>query len=139
MTEEEKKINDEESAYLEEQLADIDVDSIQLTPAIPSYSHQRVRRYLASEGIDMRTVCGYKYYRYRPCREYQLYDMTTGKIMYDGYKFTLYQLRKAMASLNLPLKEERPTGSNKRNKGCLVFLNAVKEVERAKQGGLPNG
>ncbi|MBR1535045.1 MAG: hypothetical protein IJ639_11810 [Ruminococcus sp.] len=118
-----RKIEEEE--FLSQQIAELEETDFIIRPYYKPYSHQRVRRYLASVGIDMRTVTGYKYYRYRPCREYRLYDMATNEPLFNGYKFTLVQLRKALASLDIPLKEERPMRNITRNKGCVVFLNAV--------------
>ncbi|WP_405356286.1 hypothetical protein [Ruminococcus sp.] len=145
MTEEEKRINDEESAYLEEQLADIDVDSIQLTPAIRPYSHQRIRQFLRDNGIDMQPYFrGYKNAsRYLHHQQWLLVNMSDNTIIGSPSGHTLYELRVYLSNMGVPLHGDNykpPTVTKSgRRIACDKFLEAVEAAESVKKGGQSNG
>ncbi len=139
MTEEEKRINDEESAYLEEQLADIDVDSIQLTPAIRPYSHQRIRQFLRDNGIDMQPYFrGYKNpSRYLHHQQWLLVNMSDNTIIGSKSGHTLYELRVYLSNMGVPLhgnnyKPPTVTKSGRRI-ACVQFLDTVKKLEQERK------
>lgn len=145
MNDEEKRINDEESAFLDAQLSEFDDDDFQITPAIKNYSFWRIKAFLRDNGIEMQPYFrGYKNpSRYLHRQQWLLVKMSDKTLIGSKYGHTLFELKVYLSNMGVQLhgnnyKPPTVTKSGRRV-ACDKFLEAVEAVERAKKGDQSNG
>lgn len=128
-------MTDEDWDFIEEQLANIDIDKVQLTPAIRPYSHQRIRQFLRDNGIDMQPYFrGYKNpLRYLHRQQWLLVKMKDNTIIGSKYGHTLYELRFYLSNMDVPLHDKNYKPPSKLKSGrrvaCEKFYVAVRAIQ----------
>ena len=108
--------------FTDEEIQNLDVSNIEITPICYNYSHQRIKEVFDIWGFELKPYyVGYKAMRHRKCQYYVVINKSTGKIVGRSGGYPLFNLRVIMTNLHVPLKSEKyilPKYMRERNKNC---------------------